>query len=82
MKYKITTNGIANGVAPFEIETHENPFIATISEFIKMLDARGLEIPTDLICKNGKEEIVLEYSYEENEDLKEKVQLIFKIIKL
>ena len=82
MKYKITTNGITDGVAPFEIKTTLEPIMAVIWEFEQMIKKRGLEIPLDLVCRNGKEQIILDYSYMETNDLKEKVQLIFNIEKL
>ncbi len=82
MKHKITTNGITDGIAPFEIITYNDPFKACIIEFFNLLKHRELPTPEDLVCINGKNEIILEYSFLEDGEFKEEIQLIFKVEKL
>lgn len=77
--YRVTTNGIKKGDKPFEIICKTNPFTATLKEFKRLLKIRCLEFPKDLVCKNGTDKIVFEYSFLEANEFKEFVQLVFKI---
>lgn len=81
MKHKITTDGITDGIAPFEVISYNDPFKVCIIEFFQMLKNRNLPTPIDLVCTNGENEIVIEYSFLED-DIREDVQLIFKVEKL
>jgi hypothetical protein len=80
--YLIKTDGITDGISPFEIKCKTQPLLATLVEFKRLLKARGLELPVDLVCKNGKDTIVFEYSYNDHDDVFEKVQLVFKVQRL
>lgn len=80
--YRITTNGLTKDSKRYELIAYSNPLISLIIDFEKLLLKRGFEFPHDLICRNEANKIIFEYSFFEENEFKESVQIVFKVEKL